>query len=138
MTGKMVGKEKTSDQGEGIREMPSVGGKFHGLGIPSYAVWPLTNFFLFRYRSTLNYALLDSCPQIFNNNNGQALKNNIAVTTSLSTDSELSGRLKSLRSTVTRLIGLEDRETLSNELAEMADEYHEGWSSGSDDGEDND
>lgn len=94
--------------------------------------------FLFRYRSTLNYPLLDSCPQIFNNDNGQALKNNIAVTTSLSTDSELSGRLKSLRSTVTRLIGLEDRETLSNELAEMADEYHEGWSSGSDDGEDDD
>lgn len=60
----------------------------------------------------------------------------MAVTTSLSTDSELSGRLKLLRSTVMRLIGLEDRETLSNELAEMADEYHEGWSSGSDDGED--
>lgn len=134
----MAGKEKTSDQGEGVREKPSVGGKFHGLGIPSHAVWPLTNFFLFRYRSTLNYPLLDSCPQIFNNDNGQALKNNIAVTTSLSTDSELSGRLKSLRSTVTRLIGLEDRETLSNELAEMADEYHEGWSSGSDDGEDDD
>lgn len=59
-----------------------------------------------------------------------------AVTTSLSTDAALSGRLKSLRSTVTRLIGVEDREALSNELAEMADEYHEGWSSGSDSGED--
>lgn len=89
-----------------------------------------------RYRSTLNYPLLDSFPQIFNSDNGQALKSNMAVTTSLSTGSELSGRLKLLRSTVTRLIGLEDRETLSNELAEMADEYHEGWSSGSDDGED--
>lgn len=62
----------------------------------------------------------------------------MAVTTSLSTDTELSGKLKLLRSTVTRLIGLEDRETLSNELAEMADEYHEGWSSGSDEGEDDD
>lgn len=60
----------------------------------------------------------------------------MAVTTSLSTDAALSGRLKSLRSTVTRLIGMEDREALSNELAEMADEYHEGWSSGSDSGED--
>ena len=89
-----------------------------------------------KYRSGLSYPLLDSFPRIFRDDKGEALKDNIAVTTSLSTDSELSGRLKTLRSTVTRLIGLEDRETLSNELAEMADEYHEGWSSGSDSGED--
>lgn len=88
------------------------------------------------YRSTLNYPLLDSFPCILRDDEGEALKQNIAVTTSLSTDTELSGRLKSLRSTVTRLIGLEDRELLSNELAEMADEYHEGWSSGSDIGDD--
>lgn len=88
------------------------------------------------YRSTLNYPLLDSLPSIFRDDKGEALKNDMAVTTSLSTDTELSGKLKALRSTVTRLIGLEDRETLSNELAEMADEYHEGWSSGSDDGDD--
>jgi hypothetical protein len=48
----------------------------------------------------------------------------------------VSSRLKHLRTTVIRSIGLEDRETLGNELMEMADEYHEGWSSGSDDGED--
>ncbi|ROW12662.1 hypothetical protein VMCG_00173 [Cytospora schulzeri] len=89
-----------------------------------------------RYQSGLGYPLLDSFPEIFRDAKGEALKDNIAVTTSLSTDSELSGRLKSLRTTVTRLIGLEDREELSNELAEMADEYHEGWSSGSDSGED--
>ncbi|KUI64754.1 Protein dml-1 [Cytospora mali] len=89
-----------------------------------------------RYRSKLSYPLLDSFPQIFRDDKGEALRDGLAVTTSLSTGTELSGRLKSLRSTVTRLIGLEDRETLSNELAEMADEYHEGWSSGSDSGED--
>lgn len=89
-----------------------------------------------RHRSTLNYPLLDSFPHIFRNEKGEALKNNMAVTTSLTTDTELSGKLKLLRSTVTRSIGLEDRETLSNELAEMADEYHEGWSSGSDAGDD--
>ena len=44
--------------------------------------------------------------------------------------------LKNLRTTVLRSIGLEDREALGNDLMEMADEYHEGWSSGSDDGED--
>jgi hypothetical protein len=90
-----------------------------------------------RYRSGLGYPLLDSFPQIFRDAKGEALRDSsIAVTTSLSTDAELSGRLRSLRATVTRLIGLEDREELSNELAEMADEYHEGWSSGSDSGED--
>lgn len=89
-----------------------------------------------RYRSTLSYPLPDSFPHIFRDGKGEELKENVAVTTSLSTDAALSGRLKSLRSTVTRLFGVEDRETLSNELAEMADEYHEGWSSGSDSGED--
>ncbi|KAL1866228.1 mtDNA inheritance, partitioning of the mitochondrial organelle [Diaporthe australafricana] len=89
-----------------------------------------------RYRSTLSYPLPDSFPHIFRDEKGEDLKSNVAVTTSLSTDAALSGRLKSLRSTVTRLIGVEDRETLSNELAEMADEYHEGWSSGSDSGDD--
>lgn len=89
-----------------------------------------------RYRSELGYPLLDSFPEIFRDDKGEALRDSIAVTTSLTTDTELSGKLKSLRTTVTRLIGLEDREELSNELAEMADEYHEGWSSGSDSGED--
>lgn len=54
----------------------------------------------------------------------------------MSTDSSVFSKLKTLRSTVVRSFGLEDRETLGNELMEMADEYHEGWSSGSDDGED--
>lgn len=84
-----------------------------------------------KYRSTLSYPLPDSFPHIF-----RELKEGAAVMTSLSTDAALSARLKSLRSTVTRLIGVEEREALSNELAEMADEYHEGWSSGSDSGED--
>ncbi|KAF3770246.1 hypothetical protein M406DRAFT_36446, partial [Cryphonectria parasitica EP155] len=89
-----------------------------------------------RYRSTLNYPLLDSFPEIFRDVKGKVLKDKAAITTSLSTDTELSGKLRSLRTTVTRLIGIEDREDLSNGLAEMADEYHEGWSSGSDEGED--
>lgn len=35
-----------------------------------------------------------------------------------------------------RSFGLDEREALGAELADMADEYHEGWSSGSDDGDD--
>jgi len=44
--------------------------------------------------------------------------------------------MKLLRTTVVRSIGLEDREMVGNDLAEMAEEYHEGWSSGSDEGDD--
>lgn len=51
-------------------------------------------------------------------------------------DSAVCDRLKLLRTTVASSIGVEDREALSNDLAEMADEYHEGWSSGSDEGDD--
>ena len=89
-----------------------------------------------RYRSQLSFPILDSFPKIFKDSNGEALQGPLAVTTALTTDTALSDRLRLLRSTVVRSIGLEDRETLSNELAEMADEYHEGWSSGSDEGED--
>lgn len=60
----------------------------------------------------------------------------VDVTASLTTDASVSGRLKALRTTVSRSITIEDREALSNDLAEMADEYHEGWSSGSDEGDD--
>lgn len=89
-----------------------------------------------RYRSGLGYPLPDSFPSIFRDGEGGALRGSIAVTTSLSTDAALSGRLRALRSTVSGLVGVEDREALGNELAGMADEYHEGWSSGSDSGED--
>lgn len=89
-----------------------------------------------RYRSTLCYPLLDSFPDIFRDGEGQVLKGHVAMTTSLSTEAELCGKLRALRSTVTRFIGVEEREVLGNELAEMADEYHEGWSSGSDFGDD--
>ncbi len=88
------------------------------------------------YHSSLQFPILDSYPEIFRNDDDEALAGPLDVTTSLSTDSSVFGRLKSLRSTVIRSFGLEDRETLGNEIMEMADEYHEGWSSGSDDGED--
>lgn len=94
-----------------------------------------------RYRSTLAYPLPDSFPEIFRDaeEQGEALGrggSGIAVTTSLSTDAALAGKLRALRITVSRFIGLEEREALGNELAEMAEEYHEGWSSGSDFGDD--
>ncbi|KAL2017127.1 hypothetical protein VTK56DRAFT_2549 [Thermocarpiscus australiensis] len=88
------------------------------------------------YNSALQFPLLDSFPEIFRDDDGEALTGAVNITSSLSTDSSVSGRLKHLRATVIRSIGLEDRETLGNDLMEMADEYHEGWSSGSDEGQD--
>ncbi|KAL2263750.1 hypothetical protein VTK26DRAFT_5394 [Humicola hyalothermophila] len=88
------------------------------------------------YNSDLRFPILDSFPDIFRGENGEELTGAINITSSLSTDSSVSDRLKRLRMTVLRSIGIEDRETLGNDLMEMADEYHEGWSSGSDDGED--
>ncbi|KAK0738441.1 tubulin domain-containing protein [Schizothecium vesticola] len=88
------------------------------------------------YHSQLRFPLLDSFPQIFKDQEGQPIKDHVNVTTSLSTDSSVSEKMKLLRTTVVRSIGLEDREMVGNDLAEMAEEYHEGWSSGSDEGDD--
>ena len=60
----------------------------------------------------------------------------VNITASLSTTSAICDELKLLRTTVARSIDVEEREALGNDLAEMADEYHEGWSSGSDEGDD--
>lgn len=89
-----------------------------------------------RYHSSLAFPLLDSFPKIFRDDQDHVLDHTVDVTASLTTETSVSGRLKALRSTVSRSIGVEDRETLSNDLAEMADEYHEGWSSGTDEGDD--
>jgi hypothetical protein len=56
--------------------------------------------------------------------------------TALSTDTSVMDKVRALRTTVIRSIGLDDRETIGNELAEIAEGYKEGWSSGSDDDND--
>lgn len=60
----------------------------------------------------------------------------MSIRTALSTDSTVTDKVKALRGTVVRFIGLEDRETIGNELAEIADSYKEGWSSDSDEDDD--
>ncbi|KAI0552898.1 tubulin domain-containing protein [Xylaria curta] len=88
------------------------------------------------YDSKLAFPILDSYPRIFRDNNGNAVKEHIAMRTSLSTDTSVMAKVRGLRTTVIRSIGLEDRETIGNELAEIAEGYKEGWSSGSDDDDD--
>lgn len=86
-----------------------------------------------RYESSLKFPLLDSYPQVYPYAAGQ---HDIAVQTNLSSNTAIAPRIKTLRSEATRLIGLEDREALSNGLAELAEAYREDWSSGSDEDDD--
>jgi hypothetical protein len=90
-----------------------------------------------QYHTTCAFPLPSSFPQVFRDEEGLRLDGNGArLKASLTTDSSLSRRLRDLRATVSRSFAIEDRETLGNDLADMADEYHEGWSSGSDVGMD--
>lgn len=93
---------------------------------------PLTR----KYCSSLAFPLLDSFPKIFRDEEGNKLDGRADITASLTTEASVSVRLKLLRTTVLRSIGVEDREVLGSELADMADEYQEGWDSGSDEGDD--
>ncbi|KAI0023234.1 tubulin domain-containing protein [Xylariomycetidae sp. FL0641] len=92
---------------------------------------------VYDYRSRLGFPIIDSYPKIFRDStNGQPLREHVAMRTALSADSTVMDKMKALRTTVIRSIGLEDREEVGNDLAEMADGYKEGWSSGSDDDDD--
>ncbi|OBT40986.1 hypothetical protein VE00_08236 [Pseudogymnoascus sp. WSF 3629] len=77
------------------------------------------------------YPLPTSFPHIYDRTSAS-----LSVRTSLSTDTRVAARIKSLQTTVGRAIGVEEREALSNALGEMAEGYEEGWSSGSDEDED--
>ncbi|KAI0526591.1 tubulin domain-containing protein [Xylaria bambusicola] len=88
------------------------------------------------YRSSLSFPILDSYPAIFRDSNRSTIKEHMAMRTSLTTDTSVMDKIRRLRTTVIRSIGVEDREVIGNELAEIADGYKEGWSSGSDDDDD--
>ncbi|KAI2612785.1 tubulin domain-containing protein, partial [Hypoxylon fragiforme] len=88
------------------------------------------------YRSRMAFPIIDSYPKIFADKYGHPIKDHLSVQTALSTDSTVTDKVKALRTTVVRSLGLEDRETIGNELAEIADSYKEGWSSDSDEDDD--
>lgn len=96
------------------------------------AVCMMTKY-LCRTNIPLLFPVLDSFPNIFTRSD---VTMPLSVNTSLSTDTSVALRLKSMRQIVGRAVGLEDREALSNSLDEMAEAYEEGWDSGSDDEDD--
>jgi hypothetical protein len=60
----------------------------------------------------------------------------LSVRTSLSTDSSVASRIKSIGSITSRIIKVDEREALVNSLSSIVDAYEEGWDSGSDEGDD--
>ncbi|KAL0930748.1 protein DML1 [Colletotrichum truncatum] len=89
-----------------------------------------------RYYTEGGFPMPDSFPHIYRDASGQPSTDAFGIKTSLSTDSSVSTAMRALRTTVASSIGLEDREDISNELADLAEAYREGWSSGSDDEDD--
>lgn len=77
------------------------------------------------YQSQLLFPLLSSYPRVFR---FAEQPDSLAVDAVLSTSTMVADRLRELEGTARRLIGIEDREAISDGLATMAEEYVEGWS----------
>ncbi|KAF2461862.1 hypothetical protein BDY21DRAFT_329839 [Lineolata rhizophorae] len=58
--------------------------------------------------------------------------NALALRTSLSTTSSIADRIRAAEAAVRKLVSVDEREALSNGLRTLAEEYEEGWLSGSD------
>ena len=79
----------------------------------------------------MSYPLLDSFPRIFPHASAS-----IAVRSSLETNTSIASNIKDMRSIVSRAAPLDEREALSNTLGSIAEQYQEGWDSGSDEDDD--
>ncbi|KAF2728617.1 protein DML1 [Polyplosphaeria fusca] len=88
-----------------------------------------------RYSAPLLFPLLDSFPPIFDVGGGKGVK--LAVYAGLTTSTAVAEQVRSVEQVVRRMISLDEREALCNGLHALAEEYDEGWDSGSDsDGDD--
>jgi hypothetical protein len=90
---------------------------------------------LLRYGTPLLFPLLDSFPRsIFDVGSGRATK--LAVHAGLTTSTAVADQVRAVEQIVKRIIGIEEREALCNGLQVLAEEYDEGWDSGSDSDDD--
>lgn len=81
------------------------------------------------------FPLLDSYPSsIFQLGSGRATK--LAVHAGLTTSTMVAEQIRNMEQIVKRLVGTEDREALCNGLQVLAEEYDEGWDSGTDNDDD--
>ncbi|KAL6706061.1 mtDNA inheritance, partitioning of the mitochondrial organelle [Coniothyrium glycines] len=88
-----------------------------------------------RYNGPVLFPLLDSFPvAILDIGSGTASK--VAVRTGLTTSSGVADQIRAMEQLAKRLVGIEDRENLCNGLHGLAEEYDEGWDSGTDSDDD--
>jgi hypothetical protein len=88
------------------------------------------------YETPQALPLLQTYPRIFSTHRSQ--QKSINLHTALQTTPVIAASIRHLEVSVRRLASLEEREALSNGLKGIADEYVEGWESGSDEGDDED
>ncbi|KIW66471.1 hypothetical protein PV04_05804 [Phialophora macrospora] len=87
------------------------------------------------FQTALQFPLLDTFPDTLFRTGRQG-QQGLDISTALVCDSRMKDRVLDLRNTTTRLLPLDERESLYNDLTEMAQSYGIGWESGSDSGAD--
>jgi hypothetical protein len=88
-----------------------------------------------RYIAPLLFPILDSYPaSMFDVGSGNATK--LAVHAGLTTSTAVANQVRAVEQLVKRLVGIEEREALCNGLQVIAEEYDEGYDSGSDSDDD--
>ncbi|KAG9247243.1 tubulin domain-containing protein [Calycina marina] len=83
--------------------------------------------------TVLPFPMLDSFPHIYAQSDSPK---GLSVKASLSTDTTVALRIKTLQQIVSRAIAFDEREALRNSLGEIAEAYEEGWDGGSDSDDD--
>jgi hypothetical protein len=88
-----------------------------------------------RYAAPLLFPLLDSFPRsMFDVGSGHTTK--LAIHAGLTTSTAVANQIRAVEQIVKRIVGLEEREALCNGLQVLAEEYDEGWDSGTDSDDD--
>ncbi|KAL1963648.1 hypothetical protein VTN77DRAFT_7969 [Rasamsonia byssochlamydoides] len=83
-----------------------------------------------RYYTTLRFPILDSYPRdLLPCSNAET---GVEIHAALSTTTRIGDKLKDLQTIAGRTVGVDERETLTNGLAEIRESYEKGWISDSD------
>ncbi|KAG0135294.1 putative protein DML1 [Tuber indicum] len=96
-----------------------------------------------RYHTSFTYPVIDSFPSIFSTDRIMPVEGDatggdqrLAVSARLTTSSQVMPRLKSIKNVVSRVVGVDEREAILNDLGEFIEGFETGWNSGSDDYDD--
>ncbi|RMY54349.1 hypothetical protein D0864_13963, partial [Hortaea werneckii] len=84
------------------------------------------------HQSALLFPILPSYPSIFR---FQKREQKLSVKTSLQCSTLVADRMRELERNARRMVGIEERESLCDGLATMAEEYEDGWSDDEDEDE---